>query len=153
LTGLYNRRQFEAELDRELALSQRSGRRGVVLLIDLDRFKEVNDTFGHAAGDELLRGTAAVLSQRLRGSDLIARVGGDEFAAILIDTDAEHGEAIARSLEERIDGLRAGGADAIGTAASIGVAPFGEEQEEDREAVLRRADLAMYARKREKVGS
>jgi diguanylate cyclase (GGDEF)-like protein/PAS domain S-box-containing protein len=151
LTGLYNRRQFETELVRQLALARRSGRPGVVLMIDLDNFKIVNDTFGHEAGDELLRGVAAVLVQRLRTSDLIARVGGDEFAAILIDVDEDQGYAVARGLEERIRALRAGNGGTIATAASIGVAAFGTP--DDRPAdVIRGADQAMYARKREKVG-
>jgi diguanylate cyclase (GGDEF)-like protein/PAS domain S-box-containing protein len=150
LTGLYNRRQFEAELERELALARRTGRRGVVLMIDLDRFKDVNDAFGHAAGDEMLCAVAGVLARRLRSSDLIARIGGDEFAAILLDSDAEMGDAIARSLEERINALRGGTEGAITTSASIGSAPFGAE-DDGRGEVLQRADEAMYARKREKV--
>jgi diguanylate cyclase (GGDEF)-like protein/PAS domain S-box-containing protein len=150
LTGLYNRRQFEDELDRQLALARRTGRPGVALLIDLDRFKEVNDTLGHAAGDKLLRGVAGVLTQRLRTSDLIARIGGDEFAAILIDVDEDQAEAVARSIEDRIDALRIGDNEALATSASIGVAGFGG-LEASREDVLRRADLAMYERKREKV--
>lgn len=150
LTGLYNRRQFEDELDRQLALARRTGRPGVALLLDLDRFKEVNDTFGHAAGDELLRGVAAVLTRRLRTTDLIARIGGDEFAAILIDVDEAQADAVARGIEDRIDALRIGNGDTIATSASIGVAGFGG-LEASREDVLRRADLAMYERKRDKV--
>jgi diguanylate cyclase (GGDEF)-like protein/PAS domain S-box-containing protein len=150
LTGLYNRRQFEAELERELALARRTGRTGVVLMIDLDRFKDVNDAFGHQAGDEMLCAVAGVLARRLRSSDLIARIGGDEFAAILLDSDVEMGEAIARSLEERISSLRGGAEGTISTSASIGAAPFGAE-DDGRGEVIQRADEAMYARKREKV--
>jgi diguanylate cyclase (GGDEF)-like protein/PAS domain S-box-containing protein len=150
LTGLYNRRHFETELDRQLALAKRTGQPGAVLMIDLDHFKEVNDTFGHEAGDELLRGVATVLEDRLRSSDLLARVGGDEFAAILVDVDGDHGQAVARGLEERIRGLRGGSGGTIGTSASIGIASFGSE-ELSREDVLRGADRSMYARKREKL--
>jgi Amt family ammonium transporter len=98
----------------------------------------------------MLCAVAGVLARRLRSSDLIARIGGDEFAAILLDSDAEMGEAIARSLEERISALRGGGEGAITTSASIGAAPFGAE-DDGRGEVLQRADEAMYARKREKV--
>jgi diguanylate cyclase (GGDEF)-like protein/PAS domain S-box-containing protein len=150
VTALYNRRQFETELKRQLALAQRSGQSVAVLMIDLDHFKEVNDTFGHEAGDELLRGVARVLAHRLRSSDLLARVGGDEFAAILVDVDEVHATAVARGLEQRIGGLRGGSEGTISTSASIGVALFGGP-EESREELLRRADQAMYARKREKV--
>jgi diguanylate cyclase (GGDEF)-like protein/PAS domain S-box-containing protein len=150
LTGLYNRRHFETELERQLSLARRTGQPGAVLMIDLDRFKEVNDTFGHEAGDELLRGVAAVLTDRLRTSDLIARVGGDEFAAILVDVDDDHGVAVARGLEERIHGLRGGSGGTIATSASIGVAGFGTG-DQSREDVLRGADRSMYERKRQKL--
>lgn len=151
LTGLYNRRQFEAELDRELALSKRKGHHGAVLVMDLDQFKAVNDTFGHAAGDEMLRGVAEVLTDRLRESDLVARIGGDEFAAILPDVDPAHAQSIARSLEERVRGLRHGSGGTISTSASIGVAEYGPAGAESRSELLERADDAMYVRKRERL--
>jgi diguanylate cyclase (GGDEF)-like protein/PAS domain S-box-containing protein len=150
LTGLYNRRHFETELERQMALARRTGQPGAVLMIDLDHFKEVNDTFGHEAGDEILRGVATVLADRLRASDLLARVGGDEFAAILLNVDGDHGRAVARGLEERIRGLRGGSGGTIATSASVGVASFGSE-EQSREDVLRGADRAMYERKRENL--
>ena len=150
LTGLYNRRHFETELERQLALARRTGQPGAVLMIDLDHFKVVNDTFGHEAGDEILRGVATVLADRLRASDLIARVGGDEFAAILVNVDGDHGHAVARGLEERIRGLRGGSGGTIATSASIGVASF-DAEDRGREDVLRAADRSMYARKREKL--
>ena len=152
LTGLYNRRHFETELERQLALARRTGQTGAVLMIDLDHFKEVNDTFGHEAGDEILRSVAAVLADRLRTSDLLARFGGDEFAAILVNVDGDHGRAVASGLEERIRGLRGGSGGTIGTSASIGVASFGSE-EQSPEDVLRGADRSMYERKREKAVS
>jgi len=151
LTGLYNRRHFEAELDRELALSKRNGHGGALLVMDLDGFKEVNDSYGHGAGDEMLRGVASVLSQRLRASDLIARIGGDEFAAILPDVDADHARGIARNLETRIRALRGGSGGTISTAASIGVAGYGGGDPADAKVLLHRADEAMYARKRERL--
>lgn len=151
LTGLYNRRHFEAELDRQLALAKRNGRGGAVLVMDLDNFKTVNDSFGHGAGDEMLRGVASVLSQRLRGSDLIARIGGDEFAAILPDVDADHAAAVARGLEARIRALSGGSGGTISTAASIGVAGYAGCEPGDAKLLLAQADDAMYARKREQL--
>ena len=150
LTGLFNRRHFEAELERQVALSRRSGQPGALLLLDLDRFKEINDTYGHAAGDELLRATAGVLAGRLRSSDLLARWGGDEFAAILVDTTLEHAQAIARDLESRIEGIR--GEEGSSISASIGVAMIGGDPAGRWEDVLHAADLAMYERKNEKAG-
>jgi diguanylate cyclase (GGDEF)-like protein/PAS domain S-box-containing protein len=150
LTGLFNRRHFEAELERQVALTRRSGHPGALLLLDLDRFKDINDTYGHAAGDELLRATAGVLAGRLRSSDLLARWGGDEFAAILVDTTLEHAQAIARDLENRIQGIR--GEEGSSISASIGVSVIGGDPAVRWEDVLHSADIAMYERKHEKVG-
>ena len=86
LTGLLNRRRFDEELQRELKRLQRTpGRKAALLLLDVDRFKLVNDSLGHRAGDDVLCAVAQTLTHRLRGTDVIARLGGDEFAALLID--------------------------------------------------------------------
>src|SRR4051794_18237880 len=149
LTGLFNRRHFEAELQRQIALTRRNGQHGALLMMDLDRFKEINDTFGHAAGDEMLRAVAGVLARRLRSSDVLARWGGDEFAAILVDTLEPHARAIAVDLEQRIAALR--GEEGSSMSASIGVATIDGNPALDWQDVLRGADLAMYDRKHEKV--
>ncbi len=151
LTGLYNRRQFEVELERQLALSRRNGGVGAVLVMDLDDFKSVNDTYGHAAGDEVLRAVSEVLTQRLRGSDLLARIGGDEFAAILPDVPGDRAIAVARGLEDRIRGIRRGPGQTISTSASIGVASYAGRLPVSSEDLLQQADAAMYARKRDQV--
>ncbi len=153
LTGLYNRRHFEAELDRELALARRNGHQGALFVLDLDDFKAVNDNHGHAAGDDMLRSVGTVLVQRLRGSDLIARIGGDEFAAILPDVDGVHALAIARSLEERVGALRRGPSGQITITASIGVAGYDGSLPVASATLLAEADAAMYARKREHLHS
>ena len=88
LTGLFNRRRLEHELDRQVALTERYETGAVLLMLDLDNFKYVNDTLGHAMGDELIVRVANALRQRLRDTDVIARLGGDEFAIILPETDA-----------------------------------------------------------------
>ena len=151
LTGLYNRRHFEAELDRELALARRNGHQGALFVLDLDEFKAVNDNYGHAAGDDMLCSVSGVLTQRLRGSDLIARIGGDEFAAILPDVDGVHALAIARSLEQRVGALRRGPEGSITTTASIGVAGYNGSVPVEATRLLADADAAMYARKRERI--
>ena len=94
LTGLYNRRFFEREVKQPLRLLRRHGGQASVLFVDLDRFKEVNDTLGHQAGDDLLKHVALVLTGRLRESDVIARLGGDEFAVLLPMTGADGAAAI-----------------------------------------------------------
>jgi diguanylate cyclase (GGDEF)-like protein/PAS domain S-box-containing protein len=147
LTGLYNRRFFERELKQALRLLRRHGGQASVLFVDLDRFKEVNDTLGHQAGDDLLKHVALVLTGRLRESDVIARLGGDEFAVLLPMTGADGAASIVKSLEQEFierPALLEGRA--VTARASIGVAEL--DAELDVDGVLRRADQAMYAVKR-----
>ena len=102
LTELYNRRYFQDELQRQLPNAERHRRPLAVLAIDVDNFKDVNDGLGHQAGDEVLRQVAAVLRQHTRSSDVVARVGGDEFGVLLCETDASQAEALANRLCEAI---------------------------------------------------
>jgi diguanylate cyclase (GGDEF)-like protein/PAS domain S-box-containing protein len=147
LTGLYNRRFFEREVKQQLRLLRRHGGHASVLFVDLDRFKEVNDTMGHQCGDDLLRHVADVLTGRLRESDVIARLGGDEFAVLLPMTNAGGAAAIVKALEQEFierPALLEGRA--VTAQASIGVAEL--DAELDVDGVLRRADQAMYEVKR-----
>ncbi|MBF6600510.1 MAG: EAL domain-containing protein [Dehalococcoidia bacterium] len=149
LTGLFNRRRFVEELDRELREARRYGVDGALLFLDLDQFKDVNDSRGHRAGDDLLTGLAELLRQQVRSSDVVARLGGDEFAVLLPRTDAQSAAEIAAQLLDRIRDhtfLVAGAP--LRITASIGVAlfPEGSERSDD---VLSRADLAMYRAKEE----
>ena len=146
LTGLPNRRHWDEAAGNELARYLRSRRPAVVMLIDIDNFKEVNDAHGHAAGDEVLRRMAQVLRSSLREIDTPARYGGDEFAVVLPETDV-HG---ARGTAERI---RTGFLDARGEAAaserctlSIGLAAA-DRLLVDADDWVRRADAAMYRAK------
>jgi diguanylate cyclase (GGDEF)-like protein/PAS domain S-box-containing protein len=139
VTGLYNRRRFERELGRELAYVRRYGGCGAVLMIDLDDLKRVNDRFGHAAGDQLIAGVAGLLRARLRSTDVVARMGGDEFAVLVPRATLGEAETLAGELNEVV---REGGA-----SASIGVGCFDGAGELTCEEVLLGADHAMYAAK------
>jgi diguanylate cyclase (GGDEF)-like protein len=143
LTGLPNRRRFEEELARHLAHVRRYGPEGAALVLDLDCFKPVNDTFGHAAGDRLLARVACVLRERLRATDVVARLGGDEFAILLPRVDAAGASAVARSL---VDTVRAEAltADARGVTVSVGIIAFDERAPAVPEGILAAADIAMY---------
>ena len=144
LTGLPNRRRFDAALAEHLDLCARSGPRGALLLLDLDHFKEVNDTLGHDAGDDLIVSVAAVLRGSLRETDLVARLGGDEFAVLLPDADREGAVRVAEVVVERV---RANSRTLEGVnrrvTASIGVVTFAgaDERAED---ILALADMLMY---------
>jgi diguanylate cyclase (GGDEF)-like protein len=98
LTGLYNRRHFNEMLEYELGRSERHSHQFAVLMLDLDDFKDINDTFGHPCGDATLRGVAEILRSVIRKGDLATRIGGDEFAVILTETGAEGGAAVAEKL-------------------------------------------------------
>ena len=143
LTGLPNRRRFEQELARHLAHVRRYGPEGAALVLDLDCFKPVNDTFGHAAGDRLLARVAHVLRERLRATDVVARLGGDEFAILLPRVDAAGAAAVARSLAQTVR-AEALTADTRGVTISIGVIAFDERSPSVPEGVLAAADIAMY---------
>jgi diguanylate cyclase (GGDEF)-like protein len=149
LTGLWNRRSFERELAQQLRLVRRHREPAALLLIDLDGFKAVNDSFGQACGDALLQHVATILRSRLRESDAIARLGRDQFAILLPFTGAEPGALVADALMRALSDQPAKIGDAtITAAASIGVALLDAELNVD--AALRRADQAMHRTKRER---
>lgn len=146
LTDLANRRAFERELGRALAYVKRHGINVALLYLDLDDFKRINDRHGHAAGDALLRAVAVVLGRHVRGSDLVARIGGDEFALLLWNCDEASALAKALALEASIGRTTAMHEGvALSAGASVGVAvllPLDAPAE-----AIARADRAMYARK------
>ncbi|MDQ6714837.1 MAG: EAL domain-containing protein [Actinomycetota bacterium] len=144
LTGLANRRRLDELLARHLERCDREGPRGALLLLDLDNFKEVNDTLGHGAGDELLVSAARLLTGSLRHTDLVARLGGDEFAVLLPEADASAAAAVAAAIVNRIrqhtaplEGARRR------VTASVGVVTF-EAASHHSMDVLALADMTMY---------
>ncbi|MCZ8218626.1 MAG: sensor domain-containing diguanylate cyclase [Acidovorax sp.] len=141
LTGLLNRRGFETQMAFALALARRSTRPLSLIAVDVDHFKRVNDTYGHEAGDEVLRRLARTLETRLRGSDVIARLGGEEFVALLPDTDLEGARAIAQTL---VTAMAQQQDPVVGTiTVSAGVASM-RGTDDTGDAILRRGDIALY---------
>ncbi len=149
LTGLFNRRRFEEELDCFLARARRYGDTGSLLLLDLDRLKPTNDTLGHEGGDLLLRTVAGVLTALVRESDVIGRIGGDEFAVLLLGASPANALAKADALRLAIADARietqAGSA---WTSVSVGVAAVQATDGLKSSEILSRADVAMYRAKR-----
>jgi len=145
LTGLFNRKRFQQELAHEAERASRFGVNGAVLMIDLDNFKDVNDAFGHKAGDDLLKGVAGALRHRMRRTDVVARVGGDEFAMLLPETDADQAQIVANGIVKTLGRQVAVlGERSIHLTASVGVALFGDLRASE---VMEFADLAMYEAK------
>jgi diguanylate cyclase (GGDEF)-like protein len=146
LTGLSNRRRFEEDLGTAMARSRRDGSRGALLMLDLDRFKQVNDSQGHPAGDRLIKEIAEVLRRRTRESDSLARLGGDEFAVILPRCSREEARLTAEMIADEVRNHRSTAAPESITV-SIGVAMFGVDPRTSVATVVSEADAAMYAAK------
>jgi diguanylate cyclase (GGDEF)-like protein len=144
LTGLPNRLNLLEAVDHEL---ERGAVSTAVLYLDLDRFKTVNDTWGHSAGDELLSELSRRLAGAIRIQDLAARIGGDEFAVLVRDADAETAVAVARRVLDAIDGTYALGFGDVACHVSVGIA-VGAAATTSGEDLIRNADIAMYSVKR-----
>ncbi|MDR1662724.1 MAG: EAL domain-containing protein [Azoarcus sp.] len=151
LTGLSNRMLFNEQLQKSINLSERSGRYGALLFLDLDRFKHVNDTLGHAVGDALLVQMAQVLQSRARKADTVARLGGDEFAIIMSGLDKQEGAAIlAQDILDKLQTPVTLAGHEMSIRTSIGIATFqGEKDVKDPEEIIKNADMAMYMSKTE----
>jgi diguanylate cyclase (GGDEF)-like protein/PAS domain S-box-containing protein len=147
LTGLINRREFDTRLETAVTAAQRGEGEFVLLYVDLDQFKVVNDTCGHSAGDRLLRDITSLLQTRVRASDTIARLGGDEFGLLLERCSLEQAERVADSIRQAIHGYRfLWGANSLSVGASIGVVRIARETT-SAASVLSAADIACYAAK------
>jgi diguanylate cyclase (GGDEF)-like protein len=150
LTGLLNRRGFEDELKRALARARRTGETGVLIACDVDGFKRINDSHGHAAGDEVLRRIAHTIAASVREIDAVARLGGDEFAVLLAATDLRNGSKRARTLQHTLDALEhVWDGQILRVGVSLGIEPYGPN--DDGADLMARSDMAMYCDKRRKV--
>jgi diguanylate cyclase (GGDEF)-like protein len=146
LVDIPNRRGFERELNRSIAYIKRYHASGALIVLDVDRLKPINDAFGHAAGDQVLKAIVAELSRQVRASDVIGRLGGDEFALLLWNLSETDAHAKAASLEQAVDRLTFTFRGRIVTAGvSAGVAILDGHAQAGR--ALEQADSAMYVRK------
>ncbi|MFV3075734.1 GGDEF domain-containing protein [Niveispirillum fermenti] len=147
LTGLLNRRGFMDAFRRELAAGRRSGVGGVLVMIDLDGFKSINDSHGHQCGDWYLRQVGQVLKDMVRAHDIVARLGGDEFAVLLTGTDRAQGFARAETLAAEFNAQSCQWQmTSLPLRGSFGAEAFAATDQE--EEVMRRADMGMYRAKR-----
>lgn len=150
LTGLKNRRAFETALQEACDHANKAGAPSTLLLIDIDRFKEVNDTYGHLIGDKVIRSVGSLLSANIKGKDTVARMGGEEFAVLLPETPLAAAERVGEALRAAIEGSRLKRADTGETVArvtiSIGVTAYCPG--ESRDDFVGRADKALYLSKK-----
>lgn len=147
LTGLYNRRGFLALAERQLKLARRSGRSLLLFFIDVDGLKEINDLFGHSEGDAALKCAAEALETTFRDSDVIARFGGDEFAALAIEASDQSVAAIRERLTEYLNSAKRQGSD-YKFSVSLGAARFDPWNPTSIRELIAEADQAMYEQKR-----
>ena len=145
LTGLANRRRFERQLEREVGRVQRFEHPFSLLMLDLDNFKSLNDSFGHDTGDEAIRRIGKVLREGTRGIDLAARIGGEEFAVLLVETNKQGGYEVAERLRNAIKQIEIPQAGQI--TASFGVAECPTDAQTAAD-ILKVADIALYEAKR-----
>lgn len=143
LTGLINRRGFESTLQRNLSSAARHGETGVLAYLDLDGFKKINDELGHAIGDEVIRAVGRFLNRNTRSTDYAARIGGDEFAVLMVRADHAKARERARELNRKLNMLTVTcKGHKLKVKASLGLASYDEATEASE--LLERADRAMY---------
>jgi diguanylate cyclase (GGDEF)-like protein len=146
LTGLHNRRALNQELARVIHNTERTGGKLSLAMVDLDHFKSFNDTYGHPAGDQLLKTVASLLTKATRGRDFVARYGGEEFSAILVNADIERAQIPAERIRRTIDfHTFMLGDEVLPVTVSVGIAEW--QPGESPEELMVRADLALYAAK------
>ncbi len=151
LTGLLNRRQFETALSQEMDRTTRSGGSAMLLLLDIDHFKRINDTYGHPAGDEVIRRVADMLEHRVRPMDTVARIGGEEFAAILPDCAASGGYAVAERVRRAVEALdiEVAPGQTVRVTVSLGGAFLQQWVRSSPQLWMERADRQLYRAKQD----
>lgn len=148
LTGLYNRRGFVTLAEQQLKVARHSQRGVILIFADLDRLKHINDTFGHQAGDEALVSAAGILERTFRASDILARIGGDEFAALAIRGNDDGVHAIPERLQKMTAEHNIAKPRPWKLSMSIGAMYFDPKEDLSIEDMMKRADQAMYQQKR-----
>lgn len=146
LTGLYNRRRFDEIIKSEMEMSNRYGDSNSILIVDIDHFKKINDNFGHPCGDKVLRDVSSLLRKKFRKTDVLCRIGGEEFVALCKRADKESAILIAENLRKNIEEstLQYCGAE-IKITISIGIATVtNDSSDRDRDNLYRHADIALY---------
>jgi diguanylate cyclase (GGDEF)-like protein len=149
LTALPNRRAYEESLTSEIARANRHCKPLALLYLDIDRFKEVNDLYGHPVGDEALLGFADLLRRHARRGDLAARIGGEEFAVLLPHTTRTQAALVAERIRRALEAAPVGRTRTVSITTSVGVATFKGTSEDDAEAFTKEADEALYRAKSE----
>ncbi len=150
LTGLYNRRGFVTLAQQQLKLANRLMRKDFLVFVDLDRMKWINDTFGHQKGDEVLAETADILKNTFRESDIVARIGGDEFAILTVETEDADIEAINARLQGNIRDRNGKGDRGFHLSMSVGITRYDPEHPCSIDELLAKADKLMYEQKRDR---
>jgi diguanylate cyclase (GGDEF)-like protein/PAS domain S-box-containing protein len=150
LTGLYNRRGFITLSEQQLKIAVRTKKDMLLFFVDLDKMKQINDTLGHREGDKALVETAAILRETFRGSDVIGRMGGDEFAVLAIDADDETREVVVNRLHKTLDERNRSEGRSYTLSLSVGIAHHDPEKPCSLDELMVRADTLMYEEKRNK---
>lgn len=148
LTGLYNRRGFVTLAEQHLKLARRTGRDAMLVYADLDGFKHVNDRFGHPEGDRALVAVAEILRSTFRESDIVARVGGDEFAVLALEASGSSADRIRHRLAHNVESRNRSAGREYDLSVSAGMAAFDPQHAADIEELIAEADRALYAFKR-----
>ena len=150
LTGLYNRRGFFTLAEHRLMLAKREKAGLLILYADLDHLKDINDTLGHEEGDRLIKDTADIIKSTYRNTDIISRIGGDEFVAFPVGTDEDHVAIIASRLEKNIKDFNSKRDSGYKISLSIGIAAYDPNSVQSVDGLLAQADELMYEHKKSK---
>jgi diguanylate cyclase (GGDEF)-like protein/PAS domain S-box-containing protein len=150
LTGLYNRRGFTTISEQQVRLAQRTQQKLLYLFIDLDGLKKINDAHGHPAGDKALQSVAQILQKSFRNSDILGRVGGDEFSVLAVETDRNDINILLNRLRTNIEEFNRTGCEDFKLSLSVGISEWMPDNPKDFHLLMQEADAAMYAQKREK---